>query len=257
MTPFMRAYEAGRQLAKLASLSKLAEGMPDSLDDNYAREQQHTIDRGIENIQRARRIQELSTGGNRSFDLYQDDRFPAYVGDTRAMSSVMVDNPRVGRGRREFLKANDKDVIELRSGYAPGAVALADADKAERDLRHEDKKYFSDYINPLSLAIQHGRAQGMGQAEADAYAAMQDYDMYDVADFYNSLADEKGDLNSRHAKSHKTPARDRLRMFAGSRNVAPLAPEVREELPRDLSPRKPTPPEKNPQAMPRFYRPKF
>jgi hypothetical protein len=81
------------------------------------------------------------------------------------------------------------------------------------------------YTNPITAAHEYGHGEyGMDEVEADALAATTDYDMYDLADFYNRLTDHGADDASTEDtyEDHEArgdthlPVAERMRLLAGN-----------------------------------------
>jgi hypothetical protein len=112
---------------------------------------------------------------------------------------------------------NKKDVYEEGQQVNPSAYEL----RAKSDPRNPRE----GYTNPITAAHEYGHGEyGMDEVEADALAATTDYDMYDLADFYNGLTDygeneaRTEDTYADHEAIGDThlPVAERMQLMAGN-----------------------------------------
>ena len=219
----MRAYYLG---CKLAALDKYSKDGYESVDNPETAQIQEDIDVARDEIAAERRYQ---WDKNRSLEQHDPGQasigeVPVYSDPYSRMSThyrARLDEPRRLGGKK--LIGPRRNYIRVASGANPvrkvedGSPAGSQRDYYDPHLTAgppRNSGIDSTYVNPITLAHEYGHAKGYrSELDADAFAAVQDYDLYDLADFYNrhsNKMDHKHDSHEGHA-----PASERTQMFAG------------------------------------------
>ena len=138
--------------------------------------------------------------------ISRDDGRPAtYTGEPFPVSTdVSYTNiPQYRPGTRELL---------IPSSYYPRTSWAGAAENDEELARMTRAR---DYVNPLVLGHEAAHAYGVDdEAQADAFAAMTNFDGYDLADFYNRITDGGEPRGAIPGDDHLSD-NQRLQMLAG------------------------------------------
>lgn len=222
-SPYMRAYYLG---CKLASISKYSADGYESVNNPETAQIQEDIDVARDEIAAERRYQ---WDKNKSLEQHEPGQasiggVPVYSDPWSRRSThyrARIDKPRM-LGSKKLIGPR-RNYIRVASGANPvrkvedGSPAKSQRDYYDPHLTAgppRNSGIDSTYVNPITLAHEYGHAKGYrSELEADAFAAVQDYDLYDLADFYNRHAQKMDHKHDSH-EGHATPS-ERLRMFAG------------------------------------------
>ena len=138
--------------------------------------------------------------------ISRDDGTPAtYTGEPFPVSTdvAYTNIPQYRPGTRELL---------IPSSYYPRTSWAGAAENDEEKARMTRAR---DYVNPLVLGHEAAHAYGVDdEAQADAFAAMTNFDGYDLADFYNRITDGGEPRGAIPGDDHLSD-NQRLQMLAG------------------------------------------
>ena len=188
-SPYVRAYEAGIKLAQLEWNEKRAK---DS----------RLNDRGIED----KTPEDLPERVDLMRDIVEQRPSHRWFGDTpfrygNAVYAKWGKSPFYHPGRPASEVSEDGPLendssqstprIFVGKGYYPGGGRK----NTKAEGRRVDKSRRAGYVNPIILGHEASHSYGADEVEADAHGAMTNYDLYDVADFYNTIAGRRDKID--------------------------------------------------------------
>jgi hypothetical protein len=190
MSPYMKAYKSGIKLAEHDWRIKLAEGREDTVPEDFS-ERVNDFRDMIEDSRIGKPYAESSETTFGKENPFSDaiDRIDVHYQNIPFLQPYSRrQGPYADPGKIVWDEdGSGLDSTESRlnipQGYFPSTGLMRDA----QDIRRMADSL--GYVNPIVAGHEASHAYGADEIGADTYAAMTDYDMFDLADFYNRLTE--------------------------------------------------------------------